>query len=53
MLFAQQMVGAMLVAELIAAFFLHGEPRPPISFGSKLGEVMGLAFLLHLGGFWK
>ncbi|MDT9693942.1 hypothetical protein Q5762_37590, partial [Streptomyces sp. P9(2023)] len=50
---AQWLVAALLGFEVVAAWFVHGWPRPPVSFGSKACEVAALAFLLHLGGFWK
>lgn len=39
-------------AELVAAFVLDGQPRPEISFPDKFSEMVGLAFLLYIGGFW-
>lgn len=50
---AQWLVAALLGFEVVAAWFVHGWPRPPVSFGSKACEVAALVFLLHLGGFWK
>lgn len=50
---AQWVLATIFVLEIVGAFFLHGHPRPPISFGTKVMETAVFALLLHAGGFWK
>ena len=50
---AQWIVAILMASEVIAAFFIDGWPRPPVSFESNVIEVSALALLLHAGGFWR
>lgn len=51
--FAQWALAILMVAEVVAAFFVDGRPRPPFSFNNTLAETLWLFIILHAGGFWR
>ncbi len=51
--FAQWAMAVLMISEVVLAFCIDGWPRPPVSFGSKLGEMLALFIILHAGGFWR